>query len=409
MDIFKNKNKNNSMYNNKNIFNDYFYITDDNKTKNNLKLLQKRNFSKRLNASKNFRKELTHKNLSVVTLLSRNFFYYRDKLMNEIDNKNEKSKNENCKIENSDKKLENQVNDKSDNNDNNFMSHKDNDNDNHKKVRRFLNQSVSKNVGFKILKKRLKPIQLKQNEKIKKIIENNVFTMKKRKLFEKEVFNLSLYDYFNYKENNLQSIYSNNQNLNDYMFPNLKKISNLNKPLIKDDKRNTNGNFLYKDYENEKKETILKVTTDDNSVLLLKKNLTRKKKLDVDRDADYANESTQLGDENNYLKKLIIKNKIKNKSQNDINFFDTYDQRNKKILIGINNNFKNKKNKKSIHEDLKVINQKYAVLFKKRKVNNLSNKMKKISIKINDISKQLNSFINSTNNIFNKDITCLYN
>ena len=331
--------------------------------------------------------------------------------MNEIDNKNEKSKNENCKIENSDKKLENQVNDKSDNNDNNFMSHKDNDNDNdnHKKVRRFLNQSVSKNVGFKILKKRLKPIQLKQNEKIKKIIENNVFTMKKRKLFEKEVFNLSLYDYFNYKENNLQSIYSNNQNLNDYMFPNLKKISNLNKPLIKDDKRNTNGNFLYKDYENEKKDTILKVTTDDNSVLLLKKNLTRKKKLDVDRDADYANESTQLGDENNYLKKLIIKNKIKNKSQNDINFFDTYDQRNKKMLIGINNNFKNKKNKKSIHEDLKVINQKYAVLFKKRKVNNLSNKMKKISIKINDISKQLNSFINSTNNIFNKDITCLYN
>jgi hypothetical protein len=189
------------------------------------------------------------------------------------------------------------------------------------------------------------------------------------------------------------------------MFPNLKKISDLNKALIINDKRNTNGNSFYKDYENEKKETLLKIINPDNSVKLIKKNLTRNRNVES-RDVEVENVSTQL-EEENYLRKLIKKNKMRNRSQNDLNFFDTYDQRNKKILNAIKEKYQRNKNH-SIHKNFKIINQKYENLFKKRKINDISYKMRNISHKINEANKQLNTFINDANKIFNKDINTVF-
>ena len=245
--------------------------------------------------------------------------------------------------------------------------------------------------------------------------------MKKRKVFEKEVFHLSLYDNFNnYKETNYkidnkikindlkQNNTNNNTNLNIERFPILKKISNLNKALIKEGENDTNGNSLYKNYEQEKKETIISIINSDNSVKLIKKKLTKNNNLEKEKnDEDNGNDNNKFEDKK-YLKNLIMKNKMKNRSQIDLKVFDTYNQKNKKILSIIKENFKKRYKNKSFNENVKLINRKNEINLRKRRMNALSIQMNKISHQLNRFNNKLNSYLENSKDFFNKDFNYIF-
>ena len=112
-----------------------------------------------------------------------------------------------------------------------------------------------------------------------------------------------------------------------------------------------------------------------------------------------------------YLKKILLKNKIKIRNNRDIKIFDTYDQKNKKILKVIKQNFMNKNKAKNnlINENLKNINQKNELFFRKRKLNSLSNKMNAFSHHLNCISNKLSSYLENTKDGFNQDINNIFN
>ena len=396
----------------------YIKITNnENKIKqknpNNISIYKnvKKSFAKRKSILRrpklnSFLKKASVNNLSSDSLMNKNFSYYKDKFLKNINNDTKEdynkinfsknSENKKPKINNSDAFLSSDA-----------------------LVKNFLDQNIKKNISFKYLSKYLKPLPINQKSSKGK----NVFTLKKRIIFEKDIYRISLYVNFNnYKESNLyignkldlnqnNTSYINNTKISNEGFPMIKKITNLDKALIKDGQRKSNGNILYKDDEEEKKETVINIINSDNSYELIKKKLTKSKSDEKEKSDEEKEKQDNKIEDNKYLKKIILKNRLKNRDNSDLKIFDTYEQKNKKILGVINQNFKNKNRirNNSLEENLKMINKKNELFFRKRKLNEISNKMNAFSHKLHYLNNKLNSCLESTKDVFNKDIVNIFN
>ena len=67
--------------------------------------------------------------------------------------------------------------------------------------------------------------------------------------------------------NKFNMVFNRNRNIN--------RINNINKYLIKNNENDTNGNFIYNDYDEEKKESITFILKNNNSKEFYKKRLTK--------------------------------------------------------------------------------------------------------------------------------------
>ena len=189
----------------------------------------------------NFKKRLFH-NLSTSSL-NKNLSHYKKKFFKgicydikdkEINNNilgDQKNKNLIGKNESENSKVDNKINT---NFGNNIL------------IKNFLRQKISKNNGFKLLKRYTNSEASKKEEKKYKLYGNNcrIFKVIKNIVFEKEIFHLSLYDNFdNYKPekhdiNHLVKIQDNvdknkNANTGTSGFHSLKKFCSLDKILLK--------------------------------------------------------------------------------------------------------------------------------------------------------------------------------
>jgi hypothetical protein len=139
---------------------------------------------------------------------------------------------------------------------NNNTNDLENKNDEHYFIKKFLNQNV----------RQLKPI--KNIAKCKSTM--NLYKDKYDYIFKDELN----YSNKNNKDDNFSYIF-NKYNKKFGNNPNLNKITNINKHLIKDNENDTNGNFIYDDYNEEKKESITFILNNNNSKEFMKKRLTK--------------------------------------------------------------------------------------------------------------------------------------
>ena len=364
----------------------------------------------------NFKERLFH-NLST-TSLNKNLSHYRKKFFKEInDDIKDIEENNNIladqkdinfigKNESENSKVDNNINT---NFGNNIL------------LKNFLLQKISKNNGFKLLKKYTNPEPAKKEEKKYKLYGNNcrIFKVIKNIVFEKEIFHLSLYDNFdNYKPekhdiNHLVKIQdnfdkNNNANNGTFGFHSLKKIGSLDKVLLKKGERDSNGNSLYSNHEQEKEETIINAINHDNSKRVIKFRLT-KIKGNESNDNKSGNSKKSQNEDTKYLKKIILRNRIKNRSQNDLNTFDTYDQKNRQILSNIYEKYKNNNNRnKSVNEDLKSINQKNNIFFRRRRLNEFSNQINCVEHKLNNVNKKLDRYLYKIKSNYDKEVEKIF-
>ena len=167
-----------------------------------------------------------------------------------------------------------------------------------------------------------------------------------------------------------------------------------------------NGKYFYKN-NIEKKDDKIKDINNNIFRGLIKNKSKSNKNIKESNDYDIDDENNELED-NKYLKKIILRNRIKKRNIMDLTDFDTYDQKNRKVISIINENFKNKNRNKSVDENLKIINQKNYVLFKKRKMNRIKGKIDVISHQLNNINKKLDGFVYKAKNNFNKDFKKIF-
>lgn len=297
---------------------------------------------------------------------------------------------------------------------------KDNKNISNNFIHDFLHQKTV--ISYKkknFSSKSLKPF------KTKEIIKKNViFYLKKNIIFEREINKPSFYGNFqNYKQNisntnnrtknqeqnqSNSSHFINNTSISKTEFPMIRKIYNLKKHLIEDDKRNTNGNFPYKDHDEEKKDTLLRGINPDNSIRIIKKRLTKNYNIDPEKIKAYINKKDYKMEDNNYLKKIILNNRLKNGSQLDLKN-ETYEEKNRKILNVINNYFQYRNRNKSQEGNLKMVNLKNEAYLKKRRMKQFSNNINSISHILNNLNKKINDALYSVKESFNEDIKSLFN
>lgn len=359
----------------------------------------------------NFKKRVFH-NLSTISL-NKNLSHYRKKFFKEInDDIKDKEINNNILDDKKDinfKGKNEPENSKADNNTNNDFG-------NNILVKNFLRQKISKNNGFKLLKKYINPEPAKKEEKKPKLYGNNcrIFKVIKNIVFEKEIFHLSLYDDFdNYKPekhdiNHLVKIQdnfdkNNNANAGTFGFHSLKKIGSLDKVLLKKGERDSNGNSFYSNHEQEKEETIINAINDDNLKRLIKFRLT-KIKGNENYEKENGNNKGRQNEDTKYLKRIILRNRFKNRSQDDLNSFDTYDQKNKKILSIICEKYKKNNKNNSVNEDLKSINQKNNIFFRKRRMNEFSNKINSVEHKLNNVNTKLDRYLYKIKSNYDREV-----
>ena len=366
---------------------------------------------KRLKQYSNFKNQNIPNNLSTTTISNHNFSFYRKKFLDDIQkdiNKNNINKNSNKIRETKNSSTNYDFNIINSTIGNDFF------------VQKFLEQNISKNRSMKILSKYLKPLHIVKKDKEKEEIYNRnsiVFRIKKKILFEKEIPQLSLYGNFdNYKGKDYYAdnivkiqeyIPKNNEdknNTNNLGFHDVKKIS-LDRILLEKGGKN-NGKSFYKN-NIEKKDDIIKGINNNIFRGLIKNKSKSNKNIKESNDYDIDDENNELED-NKYLKKIILRNRIKKRNIMDLTDFDTYDQKNRKVISIINENFKNKNRNKSVDENLKIINQKNYVLFKKRKMNRIKGKIDVISHQLNNINKKLDGFVYKAKNNFDKDVKKIF-
>ena len=377
-------------------------------------LSQKKNILKRITPYSNLSKKKYLYNLFKDSLFNKNFSFYQKKFLSNIKNNLKELNDNNIESNIKDGKKINEETKKDNNN-----SYK---NDSNGFIQNFMKQNITKNIGFKPFTKYLKPLPKKEN-KIN-LNKNNIFTLRKKVIFEKEIYHISLYDNFNnYKitnltTNNRNKINTLSQNNSSFINDNntylsnteqtLKKISNLNKALILKEHRNNRTNSLYNDNEEDKKNSIINGIDNDNFIKLNKKSLNKNQSFDK----GIINENNEKGEikyeDTKYLKKIILNNKNRNRSQDDLNVFDTYDQKNKKILLVLNQNFKNKNKKECINENFKLINQKNKYILRKRRMKEIYSQINVFSHQIHNINKKLNGFLYNIKDNFNKDIINIF-
>lgn len=126
-------------------------------------------------------------------------------------------------------------------------------------IRELLYQKIKIN-------KYLRPIRLlqKSNSSV------NINNIKYNFLFNENNEN----DNTNYKKSNTFLLFNKfNGKFGNNL--NIKKITNINRYLIKNNENDTNGNFIYNDYDEEKKESITFIIKNNNSKEFYKKRLTK--------------------------------------------------------------------------------------------------------------------------------------
>ena len=146
----------------------------------------------------------------------------------------------------------------------NFKGKKNDEND---LIRQFLYQKIN-------YKKFLKPIKIirRSNSTV------NLNNQKSHNFFKENNKNDKTNNKSNRINNNMTFLLFNKFNKNFNGNQNINKITKINRYLIKDNENNTNGNIIYDDYNEEKKETITFIIKSNNLKEFYKKNLTKRKK-----------------------------------------------------------------------------------------------------------------------------------
>ena len=176
---------------------------------------------------------------------------------------------------------------------------------------------------------------------------------------------------------------------------------------MKKGERDSNGNSFYSNHEQEKEETIINSINHDNSKRLIKFRLT-KIKCNGNFDKENGNNKERQNEDTKYLKRIILRNRIKNRNQDDLNTFDTYDQKNKKILSIINEKYKNNNKNKSVIEDFKSINQKNNIFFKRRRMNEFSNQINSVENKLNNVNTKLDRYLYKIKSNYDKEVDKIF-
>ena len=350
------------------------------------------------------KKEHLRTNLSTSSLTNQTFTYYKDKFLSSIYKDINKKKCINSLKKNQNK--EDLINIINDSQKEAVKINNDIGSDNF--VHNFLNQNLSSNRWFKLIPKNLINFREDKNKDQNLYSRNSkVFKIKKKIVFEKEIVHLSVYDNFDnykkdkYNKDNIVRIqdYIDKTVNDDFGFHTLRKVG-LSKALIKKGERNSNGNTYYSNHEEEKKDTIITIINHDNSKEYIKNRLTKNKKIN----GEGSNEKIIFDDTKN-LKKIIMRNRIKNRSQRNFKDFDTYDQKNKKIISILNEKLKqkNKDKNKSADRDIKLINLNYNLYNRRNKMNKLSNRIDIISHRLNNINRRLDGYLYKVKDSFDKD------
>ena len=110
-------------------------------------------------------------------------------------------------------------------------------------------------------------------------------------------------------------------------------------------------------------------------------------------------------DDTKYLKKLIMRNRIKNRSKRNFKDFDTYDQKNKKIISILNEKSRQKNINKnnSVEKDIKLINLNYNLYNRRNKMNKISSRIDIISHRLNNINRKIEGYLYKVKHSFDKD------
>ena len=351
------------------------------------------------------KKEHLKTNLSTSSLTNQTFTYYKDKFLSSLYNDIHKKKFINSLKKN--QKNEDLINIINDSQKESVKINNDIGNDTY--VHNFLNQNISSNRWFKLIPKHLINFGEKENNNENVYSRNSkVFKIKKKIVFEKEIVHLSVYDNFDnykkdkYNKNNIVRIqdYIDKTNNDDFGFHTLRKIG-LNKALIKKGERNSNGNTYYSNHEEEKKDTVITIINNDNTKEYIKNRLIKSKKMDM---GEGPSEKIIFDDTRN-LKKIIMRNRIKNRSQRNFKDFDTYDQKNKKIISILYEKLKQKSKDKnnSIEKDMKLFNLNYNLYNRMNKMNKLSSRIDVISHRLNNINRKLDGYLYKVKHSFDKD------
>ena len=378
---------------------------DSNNNIQNSTFRQSKKLIKNIQPYTNNKKENLTTNLSAPSLANQTFTYYKDKFLSSIYNDVHKKKFVNSLRKNpKNEKLINIINarQKEAVKINNYIG-KDTF------VHNFLNQNICGNRWFKLFPKHL--INFREKEKNNENLyrrNSNVFKIKKKIVFEKEIAHLSVYDNFdNYKKDrfnkdNIVRIqdYIDKTIKEDFGFHTLRKVG-LNKALIKKGERNSNGNTYYSDHEEEKKDTIITIINHNNSKEYIKTRLTKNKKKGMGE----GSSEKIIFDDTKSLKKLIMRNRFKNRSQRNFKDFDTYDQKNKNIISILNEKLKQKNKNKtnSVEKDMKLINLNYNLYNRRNKMNKISSRIDIISHKLNKINRKLDGYLCKIKHSFDKD------
>ena len=388
---------NNSKYNNRNIF--------------KKSLSQRKIDLRRIKLYKILNKDASLNNISSGQLINSNSSHRKSEMQNDINNnlkeiKNYKNKYSKITIP----KRHSIENSKTYKDDKNLIINKF--------IQDFLHQKnliTYRNKNF--------PYKYIQPFKTNDITNNGLFYLKKYIIFERVIRDPTLYGNFqNYKQEtsttdnkntsqelnkNISNYININTNINNTAFRKIRKIYNLKKVLMEDDKRNTNGNFPYRDHDEEKKDTLLKGLNPDNSIRIVKKRLTKNYSLNKDNIKAYINKQDNIREDNEYLKKIIINNRLKNTNQLNLKN-ESFNQKNRKILNIINKNFQYKNQNKSQEENLKIVNRKNEEYLKKRRMKEFSNHIRVISHHLNSLNKRVNDILYNAKDGFNGNIDNLF-
>ena len=258
------------------------------------------------------------------------------------------------------------------------------DNNNNLETIDYENNAIKEFLYHNInYKKYLKPINKLTKNKSTINIYKNKYDFLFSENFEKEI---------NDNQNNKTFLLFKKYNRKFINNPNINKITNINKYLIKKNENDTNGNFIYNDYNEEKKESITFIMNNNNTKELYKKKLTKK----------------------------FPENKIFKKDKN-INNFKFYGKRfNSPTIKNIKRiqflqeiiqqkNKENKiiKNKYKSNSKENLNNDRYNYILK-GKIKNIESKINVTIKNINNVNKLLLSCLNNSKNQFEADTKIIF-
>ena len=185
-----------------------------------------------------------------------------------------------------------------------------------------------------------------------------------------------------------------NNNLTDLIFkkfqknfnkPNINKITNINKYLLKKNENDTNGNFIFNDYDEEIKETITFILNNNNSKEIFKKQLTKKFP---------ENEIKKIYNNNKHIDNFRFIGKRFNspalKNIRDIKYLQE--------IIHYRNNSNNDENEKKQVLEIDKYNS-----FLKGKIKHIENQINYAGKNLSEMNKQLHSCLINARNQFDLD------